>query len=81
MPSGVDSYYNDVQDPYAYQGAMIGSQVVGETGSGYPMPGGQSFGSMPSGNYPGSTMSDNFNERGERIIRVDPIPGMVSQPR
>ncbi len=69
MQPGIDSYYNEVYDPYQSGGEVIGSQVMGDGYNSYPTPGSV---------YSGPSVQDNFDARGDRIIRVDPIPGASS---
>jgi hypothetical protein len=76
MPSGFDAYQGAVHDPYAHSGEVIGSQVMGDNYNGYPIQGNVMEGSMAPGvSYPGGTVQDNFDARGDRIINVNPLPG------
>lgn len=79
MPSGVDSYYGEVHDPYSYGGEVIGSQVIGDSYNGYPTTGTiVSENVVPGSVYPNSSM-DNFNTRGGQIMS-SPTPSPVTQP-
>ncbi len=72
MNSGVDQYYGEVQDPYAYNGEVIGSQVVGDNYNGYP-----TQGMIVPGN---TIVGDGFDARGGQIYRSEPMPSTVMQP-
>jgi hypothetical protein len=79
MPSGVDSYYGEVHDPYAYGGEVVGSQVIGDSYNGYPTAGTiVSEGALPGTVYPNAA-PDNFNTRSGQIIG-SPTPNPVVQP-
>ncbi len=59
MPSNVDAYGSQVHDPYAYNGEVIGSEVIGNGYNGYPVQ--------------GQIVGDNFDARGDRIISQGPV--------
>jgi hypothetical protein len=78
MPSGVDSYYGEVHDPYAYGGEVVGSQVIGDSYNGYPTAGTiVSENVVPGTVYPNAA-PDNFNSRSGQMI--NPVPSPVTQP-
>ncbi len=63
------AYNSGAIDPYAYEGEVIGSEIVGD-----------GYGGYPGVIYPNSRIvDDNFDVRGERIIGVDPVPNGSSR--
>ena len=62
-----DAYSGSVQDPYGYSGAVVGSEIVGDSFGGYP---GVVY---PGATYPGGVIGDSWGARGERIIGETPM--------
>jgi hypothetical protein len=52
-----------VNDPYAMEGEVIGSEMIGGVYNGYP-----------NAVYPGTIVDDNFGNRSGQVIGVDPAP-------
>ena len=86
MPSEIGSYGNEVHDPYAYGGEVIGSEVMGDGYNGYAP---QSYpsqgriineGMVPGSVYPNMTPQDNFDTRSQGIIQGAPTPAPTMQP-
>jgi hypothetical protein len=58
VTSGYGAFPGVVNDPYMYDGAVIGSEMIGG----------------PYNGYPNTIVGDNFDSRGGQIMSVDPTP-------
>jgi hypothetical protein len=57
-PNPYGAYSGGVNDPYAMEGEVIGSEMIGG----------------PYNGYPGTIVGDNFGTRGGQIMSVEPAP-------
>lgn len=62
-PGAYGAHSGVMNDPYAIEGVVIGSEMIGGPYNGYP-------GAVS----PGTVIGDNFGTRGGQVMSVDPTP-------